>query len=87
MKIVNVSSRVVAIGTTIVMPDKSAEISEMTPGIEALVDAGFITVDDSAEKAAKAAKAEAEAKAKADEAKAKAATEKAVKTAKANADK
>lgn len=89
MKLVNVSSRVVAIGTTVLLPDKETTVKEMTPGIEALVEAGFIKTDDSDEKAAKAAakeaaeqkiaeeKAKAEAKAKADAEKAAKAAEKA----------
>lgn len=81
MKLVNTSSKVVSIGSIVLMPDESMdigkEIAEL-PSVKVFVRKGFLKIDDSAEMveeiAAKAkAEAEAEAKAKAE----KEATEKA----------
>ena len=80
MKLVNISSKVISVGNTILLPDKSTNVYELTPGIKALVDAGHLIVDNSDEEAAKKAAEEAEKKA-AEEAAAKKAEEEAKKKA------
>ncbi len=85
MKLVNISNRVIGIGTVTLLPEKDVEVKKITPVLKALIKAGHLRLDDSddkakaeAEKAAKEAaeKAAAEAKAKEEaEAKAKAEAE------------
>ena len=82
MKLVNISSKVISIGESLLMPDKEITVTKNianTPAVKAFVKKGLLRIDDGDDKAkaeAEAkAKAEAEAKAKA-EAEAKAAAEK-----------
>lgn len=75
MKLVNISSKVISVGNTILLPDKSTNVYELTPGIKALVEAGHLVVDNSDEEAAKKAAEEAAAKKAEEEAKKKAAEE------------
>ncbi len=86
MKLVNISSKVINIGTKILLPDKSTDVDELTPGIKAIIKAGHLKIDNSEELAKKAAeeaakKAAEEAAMKAEEAKKKAAEEAAKKAA------
>ncbi len=65
MKIVNKSSKVVFVNTQLLMPDDSIEISKEvanTPSVKALLnsDPAILEIDNSAEKAAEAKKAEEE---------------------------
>lgn len=95
MKIRNKGSKIINIGTTILMPDASMDINEATlklPAIQAFIAKGLLETDESdaafqkaveeaaARKLAEEAKAKAEAEAKAD-AKAKAEVEAAAKKA------
>lgn len=74
MKLVNISSKVISIGESLLMPDKEITVTKNianAPAVKAFVKKGLLRIDDGDDKA----KAEAEAKAKA-EAEAKAAAEK-----------
>lgn len=49
MKITNISSKVIGIGKTVLMPDASAEIDDKvakTPGVKSLVDKGFLKTEE-----------------------------------------
>ena len=68
MKLVNKSSKAVFVGSTMLMPDGFIEVDESvvkTPGIQALLNIkpAVLVIDDAAEKAAKAKKAEDELRA------------------------
>ena len=69
MKLVNKSSKVVFVGSELLMPDHSIEVGEETlntPGVQALLhrEPAILEIDNSAEKAAEAKKAEDEMRAK-----------------------
>lgn len=87
MKVKNTGAKIINIGTQILMPDASIDISEKTyklPAIQAFVGMGLLTVDNEAEKFQQAVEeaaakklAEEKAKAEAEAEAAKAAEEKA----------
>jgi hypothetical protein len=48
MKITNISSKVIGVGRTVLMPDASADIDEKvvnTPAVKSLVDKGFLKAE------------------------------------------
>ena len=66
MKLTNVSQRLIFVGTTMLMPDNSIDANESvvnTPGVQALIGTGMLSVDDPAAKTAAAKDAEAQLRA------------------------